>query len=41
MMNFIKVLLQIGTFKIYFMKIQLSFLILRGMLENAVHFSKF
>ena len=38
--NFITVLLQFGCFKIHFMKIQLSFIILRNFFENFVHFSQ-
>ena len=41
MKNFIKILLQIGAFKIHFMKIQLSFMILRRISENSVYFSQF
>ena len=41
MINFIKILLQFGSFKIHFMKIQLSLIILRKISENSVHFSQF
>ena len=41
MINFIKILLQLGSFKIPFMKIQFSFIILRKVSENSVHFSQF
>ena len=41
MMNFIKILLQLGSFKINFMKIQLSFILLRKISENTVEFSQF
>ena len=41
MKNFIKILLQFGSFKIHFMKIQFSFIILRIILENSVKFSQF
>ena len=36
-----KILLQFGSFRIYFMKIQSSFIILRKFSENSVHFSQF
>ena len=36
MINFIKILLQFGSFKIQFMKIELNF-ILRKISENSVH----
>ena len=39
--NFIKILLQFVSFKINFMEIQLSFLILRKISENSVQFSQF
>ena len=38
MINFITVLLQFGSFKIHFMKIQLSSMILRKFFGNSVHF---
>ena len=38
--NFITVLLRFGTFKIHFMNIQLSFIILRKLFENSVHSSQ-
>ena len=41
MINFIIILLQFGSFKIHLMKIQLSFIILRKLLENLVHFLQF
>ena len=41
MINFIKVLLQFGNFKIHFMEIQSRFIISRQSLENLVHFSHF
>ena len=41
MINFIRILLQFGTFKIYFMKIHLSFITLRKFSENSVHFLQF
>ena len=40
MMSFIKILLQFGSFKINFMKNQLSFIILKKNSENTVQFSK-
>ena len=36
--NFIKIQLQFGSFKIYFIKIHLSFKILRNISENSTHF---
>ena len=36
-----KILLQFGSFKIYFMKIQLNFMISIQISENSVHFSQF
>ena len=41
MINFIKILLQFGSFKIHLMKIHLSFITLRKISENSVHFSQF
>ena len=41
MINFLKILLQFDSFKIHFMKIQSSFIILRKISENPVHFSQF
>ena len=41
MINFFKILIQFGSFKIHLMKIQLSFMILRKISENSVHFSQF
>ena len=41
MINYIKNLLQFGSFKIHSNKIQLSFMILRKISENSVHFSQF
>ena len=40
MINFIQILLQFDSFKIYFMKIQLRFIILRKISENSEHFSR-
>ena len=40
MINFIKILLQIDRFVINIMKIELSFIILRKISENSVHFSQ-
>ena len=40
-MMFYKNLLQFGSFKIYLMKIQLNFIILRKIAENSVQFSQF
>ena len=37
--NFVTVLLHFGTFKIHFMIIQLSSIILRKFFENSVHVS--
>ena len=37
MINLMKIRLQFGSFKIHFVKIQLSFIILRQIPENAVH----
>ena len=34
-------MLQFGSFKIHFMNIQLSFIILKKISENLVHFSEF
>ena len=39
--NFIKILLQFDSLKTHFMKIQLSFIILRKISEKTVHFSQF
>ena len=39
--NFIKILLQFGNFKIHFTEVQLSFIMLRKIPENSVHFSQF
>ena len=41
MINLIKISLEFGSFKIKFMKIHLSFIILRKISENTVHFSQF
>ena len=41
MINFIKNLLQFGSFKIHFIKIQLSFVISRKISQNSVNFSQF
>ena len=41
MINFIIIPLQFGSFQIHFMKIQLSFSILRKISENSVYFSQF
>ena len=41
MINFIKILLQFGSFKIHFMKNQLFFILLGKISENSVHFPKF
>ena len=41
MMNIIKILLQFDNFETNFMKIQLSFLVLRKISENSVQFLKF
>ena len=41
MMNFMKVLLHFGSFKIHFMKILLHFVILRKISENSVRCSQF
>ena len=41
MMNFKKIVLQFGSFKIHFMKIQLSFIILKDNSVNSVYFSQF
>ena len=41
MMNIIQILLQFGSFKIHFMKIQLKFIILSKISENSVHFAQF
>ena len=40
MINFIKILLRFGSFKINFMKIHLKFMILRKISENSAHFSQ-
>ena len=40
MINFIQILLQFDSFKIYFMKIQLRIIILRKISENSEHFSR-
>ena len=40
-MKCIKILLQFGSFKIHFMKIQFSFIILGKISENPVQFSHF
>ena len=41
MIDFIKFLLQFSSFEVHSMKIQASFIILRKMSENSVHFSQF
>ena len=41
MINFIKILLQFDKFKLYFIKIQLNFIILRKISENSVPFLQF
>ena len=41
MINFIKILLQFGSFEMHFMKIKLSFFNIRKIAENLVHFSQF
>ena len=41
MINYKQILLQSDNFKIHFMRIQLSFIILRKKSENSVHFSQF
>ena len=41
MINFIKILLEFGNFKLHSMSIQLSFIILIKISENSVHFSHF
>ena len=41
MINIIKILSTFGNFKMHFMKIHLSFIILRKISENSVHFSQF
>ena len=41
MINYMKILLQFGSFKIHFMKIQLGFITLLKISENSVHFSQF
>ena len=41
MMNFSKILFRFGIFKTHFMKIQLSFIIFRKVLQNSVYFSQF
>ena len=41
MINLIEILLQFGRLEIHFMKIQVSFIILRKIPENSVHCSQF
>ena len=41
MMNCKQILLQFGSFEIHFIKIELSFMILRKISKNLVHFSQF
>ena len=41
MVNFIKILLQFGIFKMNVLKVQLSFLILRQISGNSVQFVQF